>query len=104
MPELDTPLEAMAREHAGRARLAGVCPAEEWRAVMEPGGGADSDEPGWRMPDWRALLSEEEARSAEWRLTAAEIVAIILYTGPMVGTQSHVHQTAARFAQPSKGM
>ena len=87
LPELDAPLEAMAREHAGRARLAGVCPADEWRAVMEPGdgGGGGADGRGGRMPDWRALLREEAAASAERRLTAAEIVAIILYTGPMVG-------------------
>jgi hypothetical protein len=96
MPELDAPLDAMEREHSGRARLAGVSPSEEWRAVMEAGGvgggpygGPASSGGRCRMPDWRALLAEEESAAREggggaWRLTAEEIVATILYTGPMV--------------------
>jgi hypothetical protein len=101
-------LEAMRLEHVGGAAFSApggggamTTPAEEWDLVMAGrcDGTVAPGRPQRRIPDWRELLRAEEqaavaaaaagaaAEGAEERtaaLTGAEIVAIVLYTGPMV--------------------
>ena len=56
-------------------------PTQEWRIVIECDASYSTGHR--RIPDYRELLATERSRRAG--LTACEIIAIVLYTGPMVG-------------------
>ncbi len=65
-------------------------PAQEWEAVAAAGGteaqvpaGSSADPGGRRIPDGDVLQSTGQAAAAG--LTRAEALAVLLYTGPMVG-------------------
>jgi hypothetical protein len=57
-----------------------TCPADEFRVVLAADAAATA--PPRRIPDYRELARSDRARRAG--LTEVEIVAIVLYTGPMV--------------------
>ncbi len=57
-----------------------TCPAEEWRIVKDIDKGFES--PHRRIPNYKELKKAEFAERAGLR--DPEIIAVILYTGPMV--------------------
>ena len=57
-------------------------PRKEWDIVMNVDKSKESN--GRIIPDYRTLLESESTNHAEPRLEDCEIVATILYTGPMV--------------------
>lgn len=83
-------LPAMEQEHCGRGDSQlpfttsnyglTTCPADEFRAVLAVDAAVSAGPR--RMPDYRELAASERSRRAG--LTEVEVVAIVLYTGPMV--------------------
>jgi hypothetical protein len=64
-------------------------PAEEWRVVLECDTRAEKEYNRHmrRIPDWKQIMRKEQMQvrsGKEAPLTAVEVIAIILYTGPMV--------------------
>ncbi len=86
----------MAKEHSSTTPFItpnygiNTYPANEWRIVVECDTKVEQEYSRYKrkIPDWKSLLHEESARlranSNEAHLTDVEIIAIILYTGPMV--------------------
>ncbi len=88
-------VEAMASEHRSKTRFTtpnyGIetFPAEEWRVVTEIDINKEKEDlKGHKrvIPNYKELHRSE--RSLQARLSEEEIIAIILYTGPMV--RSHL--------------
>lgn len=88
-------LKSMEVEHASKATFStsnyGIetCPAEEWRVVFECDTRAEKEYNRHmrRIPDWRQIMRKEQMQrhsGKEAPLTDVEVIAIILYTGPMV--------------------
>ncbi len=86
--------EAMASEHRSKTQFTtpnyGIetFPAEEWRVVTEIDTNKEKEDlKGHKrvIPNYQELLRSE--RSLQARLEKEEIIAIILYTGPMVRRQ-----------------
>ena len=66
-------------------------PAQEWRIVVECDKKAEKkyNRHMRTIPDWKQIVSKEKTQvqmGKEAPLTYVEIIAIILYTGPMVST------------------
>ncbi len=60
-------------------------PMREWRLVLGKENASDEDrQSGRRIPNYKQLGDLEVAKAA--RLTQPEIIAVVLYTGPMVST------------------
>jgi hypothetical protein len=69
-------------------------PLQEWKKVIDCGMSSEEKYPRCdidghvrRMPNWKLLLEEELKLQGDFEdacLTDVEIIAIILYTGPMV--------------------
>ena len=60
-----------------------TCPQQEWEIVMGEKAISEEDRMNGRaIPDLHKLLSLEIAKKS--RLSREEIVAVVLYTGPMV--------------------
>ena len=83
-------MDGMRREHESSVTFTSpnygieTTPAEEWRVVHDTDRKAERLYNGSqrRIPDWRAISAEEKAPGRAG-LMDAEIIAIILYTGPM---------------------
>lgn len=84
----------MEKEHRSKGKFVTpnygmtTCPADEWRIVMECDTGFEKDYNGQRrrIPSYARLLKADMGKPEGQRagLTQAEIIAVILYTGPMV--------------------
>jgi hypothetical protein len=62
-------------------------PSREWKLVVGDSPVSEQDRRfGRRIPNYKQLADLEVAKTA--RLTHAEIIAVVLYTGPMVSTPS----------------
>ena len=87
-------MEAMEKEHRSKARFMtpnygiSTSAAEEWRIVTECDLSFERDHNGQRrrIPNYSKLLKVDQNKAEGQRagLTQEEIIAIILYTGPMV--------------------
>ncbi len=91
--------EAMEKEHKSKSKFSTpnyglvTYPAAEWKIVNERDKSAEKDHNGQRrrIPDFELLL-EGDQRKPKGQcagLTKEEIIAIILYTGPMVSYSAH---------------
>ena len=87
--------DSMAREHSSTESFTtpnyGIttCPSSEWKIVLECDTKVEQEYSRYKrkIPDWKLLLQKEsacQAKSKGAHLTDVEIIAIILYTGPMV--------------------
>ena len=80
----------MEKEHKSKTKFTApnykieTCPSDEWRIVNNVDKSYEKKYEGHqrRIPDYKLLLRSEKAKKAN--LTEVEIIAIILYTGPMV--------------------
>jgi hypothetical protein len=88
-------LKSMELEHASKITFStpnyGIetTPAEEWRVVLECDTRAEKEYNRHmrRIPDWKQIMRKEQMQvrpGKEAPLTDVEVIAIILYTGPMV--------------------
>ena len=83
-------LETMEKEHKSKAKFTApnykieTCPSDEWRIVINVDKIFEKKYEGHQriITDYKEILKSEKAMKA--RLTDVEIIAIILYTGPMV--------------------
>ncbi len=64
-----------------------TCPAEEWRIVKDIDKGFERDHR--RIPNYKELKKAEFAERA--KLGDPEIIAVILYTGPMVNVSAQFY-------------
>jgi hypothetical protein len=87
-------MEAMEKEHRSKSRFTTpnygltTCPAEEWRIVVKGDIKFEKEYNGQsrKIPNYSKLLKADQSKPDGQRagLTEEEIIAIILYTGPMV--------------------
>jgi hypothetical protein len=83
-------LETMEKEHKSKSRFTApnykieTCPSDEWRIVLNVDKNYERKYEGHqrRIPDYKQILTTDKAKAAG--LTDVEVIAIILYTGPMV--------------------
>ena len=79
----------MEKEHKSKAKFTApnykieTCPADEWQIILNVEKEFEKKYEGHQrtIPDYKELLKSERAIQA--KLTSSEIIAIILYTGPM---------------------
>jgi hypothetical protein len=80
----------MEKEHKSKTKFLApnykieTCPSDEWRIVINADKSYEKKYEGHqrKIHDYKELLNLQRSRDA--KLTDVEIIAIILYTGPMV--------------------
>jgi hypothetical protein len=87
-------MEAMEKEHRSKSKFLtpnygiSTSPADEWRIVTECDLSFEKEHNGQRrrIPSYAKLLKADQSKAEGQRagLTQEEIIAVILYTGPMV--------------------
>ena len=92
-------MEAMEKEHRSKVKFLtpnygiSTSPAEEWRIVSECDMSFERDHNGQRrrIPNYTKMHKVDQSKPEGQRagLTQEEIIAIILYTGPMVSLVLH---------------